>query len=187
MVKSRILYTIFLLLFSVAALAQENKGVTDRDYYEFYNTVPQPYKLRHFVLVSEPERFDTFNNLIDTKGKLFDTIFAKSDSTFLNGQIAMAAHFYWGPGMIDGSTVVNKADIDALFRSGGDGWSSFNKMYKVDSYCQYSVPLFSSDRTICIVLCSEYCGSLCGEGDVYYYKKINGKWQVVYHYVRWVS
>lgn len=178
---------LFLVILPVGVYARQAnpKPITEKDYYDFYNAVPQPYKLSHFVLLSEPERFDTFNNLFEEKGKLFDTIFSKSDSVFLMQQISKAANFFWGPGMIDGAKVGNKADIEGIINN--SGWNRFYSIYHVNSYCQYSVPLFSADRTICITLCSEHCGDLCGEGDVNYYKKINGKWQLVYHYVRWIS
>lgn len=184
----RAIVTFIFLIVSFSVYAQDK--VTDKDYYEFYNSIPQPYGARRFVLESEPMRFDISNSLFERKGdgSVFDTLFSKSDSNFLKEQISRAANFFWGPGMIDNAKVANKRDIDALFNNGVDaGWGAFNKIYKGDGFCQYSVPLFSADRALCVIECSYHCGGLCGEGDIFYYKKVNGNWKMVYRKVLWIS
>ena len=171
------------LLFCVAVCAQNNtSAVTRGNYYDFYNSINPPYRVRRVLLENQPLRFDISNNLLEKKGKLFDTIFSKNDSAFLKKQVMQAATFFWAPGAIENTTVLSKPYIEYLYSEPG-GRDRFSN----DGFCSYSVPVFSSNRTLCIIMCAHYCGNLCSQGDVYYYKKINGKWKVIYHYSLWIN
>jgi len=68
-----------------------------------------------------------------------------------------------------------------------EGWTHFEKMFGYGEYWIYSVPLYSADRTVCVVKYANYAGIGNPWGAVYYYKKTDGKWKAVYHYKIWVN
>ena len=184
----RIIIGCLLACSSTIVLAQQNKAdVQEHEYYEFFDSVSRPTQITRFVLESESGRFDISDNSDVNYHKLFDTIFDKNDSAFLEYQVSRASHFNWGSGMIPGSKVVSTSDLNSIFQGDFNGWERFNKLFGADGYWVYSVPLFSKDKTTCVVRYSNYCGERCGAGYIYYYKKIAGKWKVVYHYRTWVS
>jgi hypothetical protein len=189
MMKSKGLVCALFVVMSFNVFAQNGGGiVTAQEYYDFFNSIKKPSAETHFILVSEPERYSLSKNSDEDDYNIFDTLFSKRDSTFLKEQVIKANKFVWGPGMINGSKVVNRSDIDELFKEGmGEGWDKFYKIYGNGGYWAYSVPLFSKDKNICVVKYSNHCGGLCGAGYIYYYKKTNGKWAEVYHYMTWIS
>lgn len=72
--------------------------------------------------------------------------------------------------------LVPKAEIEAIFESGG-GWDLFYKRYPASGgYISFSPVGFDSEKTHAIVDMHLSCGSLCGHGQPRFFKKINGKW-----------
>jgi|GEM_PF-2216960 len=173
----------FFLVLGYCSLAQTKVPViAEREYYEFFNAIPNPLAELHPVIQSEPELFNMYDAPQTNDRKLFDTIFSKSDTTFLVNQTIKAKSFYWGPGMINGATVVNKSDLGQIIGNDDAGWDRFDKMYRTRGYWVYSVPLFSVDKSICVVKYTNYCGNLCKANYVYYYKKEGDTWKAIYHY-----
>ena len=172
----------FIVFSSFSGFCQDKPTVVaQKEYYEFFNSISNPSAELHPVIQSEPVLFNMYDPPETNDRKLFDTLFAKGDTAFLVSQAIKAKSFYWGPGMIDGYTVVNKSDLSQII-NGDDGWDRLYKMYATQGYWVYSVPLFSVDRTICVVKYINHCGNLCQANYVYYYKKTEGKWKSVYHY-----
>lgn len=51
----------------------------------------------------------------------------------------------------------------------------------------FSTPLFTLDRQHVIIGIGNHCGSLCGEGDIYIYRKQDDKWVLWKKVAHWVS
>jgi hypothetical protein len=169
------------LYFSLFVSSQNKPKIEEHEYYDVFNSISNPLKEPRIVLESEPYAFDLSADGEDSK--IFDTLFQKTDKPFLTDQIDKARRFFWGPGMIYGSKVANKSDIIDFFRQGADaGWDRFEKTFGCQEYWVYSVPLFSADKTTCLIKYVNYCGALCKAVYLYYYKKSNDKWETVYHY-----
>jgi hypothetical protein len=51
----------------------------------------------------------------------------------------------------------------------------------------FSSPVFDDLRQYALISLSHYCGSLCGGGCLYLFKKINGKWEKIGETHCWIS
>jgi hypothetical protein len=50
-----------------------------------------------------------------------------------------------------------------------------------------STPLFSKNDEVVVMSIAYYCGSRCGGGIIYAFKKVKGKWQIMYSNQEWIS
>ena len=50
-----------------------------------------------------------------------------------------------------------------------------------------SFPLISNDNKKAVVYSSYICGTLCGNGGVFFLEKTNGKWEIIKYKERWIS
>ena len=151
-----------------------DKRISPNDYYEFFNSFIKGDSIHTFNLESNPE----LNEILrDTLSIFNDTaLFSVTDIQFIKAQLKTGQKFKWKSNGILGSNVISSKKIARIFKSGVDeGWAEFNSKY-TNGFATYSVPLFSSDKTICIVYKAKRCGGLCGHGGTSVYKKVNGKW-----------
>lgn len=57
----------------------------------------------------------------------------------------------------------------------------------INSNHSISFPILSADHETAIIQIENQCGMLCGSGDIYVFKKIDGKWKVVEKVQQWIS
>jgi|SRR5690625_2220124 len=57
----------------------------------------------------------------------------------------------------------------------------------VNSNYSISFPILSADNKTAIIQIENHCGMLCGNGDVYLFKKIDGKWKLIEKKPQWIS
>jgi hypothetical protein len=151
--------------------------ISSKDYYEFFNSFIRADSIHAFNLASNPD----FDRILKDSSSIFhDTaLFSNADIEFIRNQIKAARHFKWRSNGILGSHVISSKKIARIFKNGPDeGWTELHKKYK-NGFATFSVPLFSLDRSICIVYKAGHCGGLCGHGGTSVYKKVNGKWTFI--------
>ena len=150
------------------------KAISSHEYYQFFNSFIQPDSIRHFNLASKPD----FDRLLRDSSDIFNdtALFSTADIRFIKAQIQTGQHFQWKSNGILGSQVISSNKLARMFKNGPEeGWTKFNRQYK-NGFATFSVPLFSLDRTICIVYKAGHCGDLCGHGGMSVYRKVNGRW-----------
>lgn len=54
-------------------------------------------------------------------------------------------------------------------------------------FYEMTIPVFSVDRQSAYVELDYHCGGLCGDGQVIFLKKINGKWKIIVQWQSWIS
>jgi hypothetical protein len=59
--------------------------------------------------------------------------------------------------------------------------------WELKSLNAISLPILSSDNKTAVMQIETHCGGLCGDGCLYVFKKINGKWTVAKKILRWIS
>jgi hypothetical protein len=64
-------------------------------------------------------------------------------------------------------------------------WRNISKQF--GSFCSISLPLFSEDRETAVIRLSYSCGSLCGYGGIYVFKKENGVCKPFTVIDQWIS
>lgn len=84
--------------------------------------------------------------------------------------------------------IVTRAEIDALFKKGHDGWEKFYKKYpNAGGFWEFSRPGFNKDSTEAVLYVGHHCGWLCGTGHLYLVRKDGDKWKVVNRVMLWIS
>ena len=59
-------------------------------------------------------------------------------------------------------------------------WNKHNNNFKTfTGVGEMSTPLFSVDRSKCMIIFNWFCGEMCGDAGFYYYQKVNGKWELI--------
>ncbi len=88
----------------------------------------------------------------------------------------------------DNVLLLSEKERSILFRKGQNGWEKFYKKYSnVKGIISFSRVGFNQERTQALVSVSIGCGSLCGEGNLIFLEKENGKWNVERKIGLWVS
>ncbi len=82
--------------------------------------------------------------------------------------------------------MVSEKEVEKTLKRGDDGWAQFRNKYR-KGVTGFSCPLFTADKGKCVVFRSYSCGSLCGEGACFIYKKIKGNWVLVKVIPDWIS
>lgn len=166
---------------------RQEQLIEDKTVYEFLNSVivtDSSYKYSKTVVGSlgfiRLEKSDSLQLL------KADTIFSKEDVHFIFKQARMK-HFY----NIDENELCQSKntiylDENKAFSGGrSEYWSKLHEKY--GSLFIMTMPVFSLDRKTAIISTSHNCGTLCGTGATYVYKKINNKWQLIATWNEWVS
>lgn len=60
-------------------------------------------------------------------------------------------------------------------------------IFQLQSLNVISFPILSSDNNTAVMQIETHCSGLCGEGQLYVFKKINGKWKVAKKTLEWIS
>jgi hypothetical protein len=174
----RLLILLLPFLFGPNIYGQSSyKNISSKEYYDFFNSLVNPDSVHQFNLESQPD----FSYILKDTASIFSdtTLFSSADIQFIKYQIRVGQSFRWKSNKILGSKVISSKKIKKLFKHGVDeGWTEFNRRY-TNGFATFSVPLFTVDKTTCIVYKAGHCGGLCGHGGTSIYKKIKGKWKFV--------
>ncbi|MBD3904279.1 hypothetical protein NAL32_05920 [Chryseobacterium sp. Ch-15] len=119
----------------------------------------------------------------------YDSIFAINDSSYYKHQDRNLINFNLQKKKIkkklDFITTDEILKLSAKYER--NFWKQFRKKYGDKCIQTFSVPFFNKNKTVCLVQNSMSCGPLYGGGSTSIYKKVNGKWKVIYSYNHWVS
>jgi hypothetical protein len=61
------------------------------------------------------------------------------------------------------------------------------KNYHARGFLVFSTPLFSKNNKVIVMSIAYFCGSLCGGGIIYAFKKVDNKWYILYSNQEWIS
>lgn len=117
-----------------------------------------------------------------------DTILNKNDIEFVLKQANYSPHFKLDPEYLKGKNIIALDTIKSFTVNNevrSSYWENLHKRY--GSVCFIRMPLFSRDFKTAIVDIGIHCGTLCGEGGRYVYKKKEGKWVLIATINEWVS
>ncbi len=172
-------------------------SVTDRDYYDFFNSTENPYPVSSMIGQCNPDSLKTCNLLStpeygvlqeDTSEIFKDTIFSKADRAYMYSQCVKLKqrHFEWKNGLLKGIIVINGDRVRKVFDSAGadSGWTVYYRIFR-QGYNKFSVPLFSVDKTKCIVYRGFECGHT-GIGNTNAFIKKGNKWMIAKSCGPWV-
>ncbi len=194
MKKLILLFTICLWCMVNANAQTENPKVTEKDYLNVMNQVlpddTGTYLLENCAGFKMDSDIMNFFSAMTTPGRthgVFDTIFSMADSSFILSQINQSDGYTWKTGQLKSVTLIDHKTIDSLFKSHFRGWEAFGTKYNRAGFFRISVPIFSKDLNTCVFFEDWLCGDLCGQGTVYYYRKLEGKWGIIYSFIVWMS
>jgi hypothetical protein len=188
---------ILLILLLIACFGTSYKAmaqsITESDYYSFMNSISVSDSKENNIVRAETEYPIADTNIIfhgnrfDVNGK-GDSLFTPADVKFIKQQLAKAKTYAWKDGKITKAKLIPAKTFDALFRGGvGIGWDNFQKKYGIHTFYDFSVPLFSVDRSLCAIYKGTHCGGLCGGGEIDVYQNKDGKWVLIRYYSLWIS
>jgi len=123
-----------------------------------------------------------FKDLIDSN--FIDTV----DLRLFKKQMLQNGQFHLDKSQIKIRTFSRDSLIEVLSKDKTiKFWDYFRKKYQAKNFMIISLPLFSKDNNTILMSIDFMCGGLCGEGVVYVFKRINGKWIVIYSNREWIS
>lgn len=136
-----------------------------------------PIKSEEKLHIPPPIPFNnvSINELLNFK-IMKERFFLSTDSTYLISQNLVQKEFKIEKNIIDkiNSTTIEK---ETLKQETGEKYNFYDM----------TIPIFSKDNTKAYVELNHHCGALCGEGKVFFLSKTNGKWRIIYKYIKWVS
>lgn len=100
--------------------------------------------------------------------KFIDTTFKQVDKDFIFRQFVTAKDSIWRHRFPHSKVIIAK------------------KQKRARRY-YYTIPLFSADKQIVIIMKEFYCGDLCAYGGTYIYKKVGDKWKLFAEVNKWMS
>jgi hypothetical protein len=188
---------LYVLLLTVLSCSNNKSGnvigVTSIDSVEVYSllnyvltdTVDINFVSDGYKIVSDIERLPppTF------PGTLSDhicEILSEKDTVHIIRQLKTRKDFKVGGLKKYGFTVVKVSEMDEADLSGEKFWEIIHNNYG-PGLLTVSLPIFNVDFTKAYVRVGYSCGELCGGGEDFLIKKINGKWILVDRLGRWVS
>ena len=167
MKKLTSLALLLFLIITTKCFSQKYSQISKAEIYSFINTgfFTKKYKS---ILIREPIRIE----LSDTLLIFNDSIFSPIDNAFLKQQIISKGGFKWEA--IKNLKLMDKASDPFSF------WSKHNNNFKTfTGVAEMSIPLFSVDKSKCMINFNWFCGEMCGDGGFYYYQKIKRKWELI--------
>lgn len=124
----------------------------------------------------------TFKDLLDSS--LVDTI----DVRLFREQMLQRGKFLLDNNKIKIRTFSRDSLIQALSKDKTiKFWDYIRNKYQAKNFMIISLPLFSKDNNTILITVNYMCGGLCGEGVVYVFKKVKGKWNICYSNREWIS
>jgi hypothetical protein len=134
-------------------------------------------------LLNAPEFFCDRNDSISivmlnsmSNLQLIDTF----DLPFVFDQIQLSKTYLYKQDLL----IANLIPVDSIkvLSENDDFWPNYRQKYVSNGFWRLSVPIFSMDKQTVIQNERFSCGSLCGGGGTYIYRKINNSWKLIYGY-----
>ncbi len=134
-------------------------------------------------LASTPTAFKTLDGLKEFR--LDTALFTKKEIDFVDAEGKKTIIKKWTVSFFP--KVVTQDTIDAIFKTRGFlGWQYFHTHFG-RRITNFSEPIFLRNYTYCLFYYGSSCGSTCGGGGLFLYKKEDDKWIEVKTYSSWVS
>lgn len=131
---------------------------------------------------------DTWRIFEDSSSFLSDTArFSAADFDYFRLQLKEIKTFDWNQNRFEKVRTISELRLKWIFRNNRKGWKRFHEKFNKSCLVSCSIPLFTVDKTYCILYKGVQCGGLLGEGSTDIYKLENGKWVYVDSYGMWVS
>jgi|GEM_PF-4584864 hypothetical protein len=165
------------------------RPITEEDYYNFIRSMDTNIH-SNGLLENEADNDSTViqNLLLDKNFQIArDSLFSKDDIEYMKQQARTHHTIFWSQKKLPSIKMISRAKLDSVFKTDGDGWNSFYKNCG-SGYYSYSIPLFSLDKTKCIVYYSDASGFLAASGNIFICVKGKaGNWFVFKSRMTWVS
>ncbi len=131
---------------------------------------------------------DTERIFKDSSAFLSDTTyFSKADFAYFRLQLKEVKRSNWNQSRFTEVKTIRQWRIKWIFRNHRKGWKRFHEKFNKACLASCSIPIFTVDKTYCILYTGTQCGGLIGGGSTDIYKLENGKWVYVDSYGMWVS
>ncbi len=194
--KALLVLSFFIFNISFSFAQSKHDTITEQDFYDFFNSTVNPFpvttmggpcnpdSVRICNLISTPE----VGVLRDDTSEIFkDSVFSLADRAYIHKQAVRTKNYRWKQGMIHGVNVIDGADVQHIMDSAGTevGWPVYFKKYKL-GYNRFSVPLYSLDKTKCIVYRAYSCSDNFGLGNTNVFIKKGDKWVLLKSCAPWV-
>lgn len=177
------------ILSSLASIGQKQDSllVSSREIKDFLSEIKST-NLKNTIRLSD-KPYSKFGEKFVQRIIANDTIFKKSDFSFIQLQINQTRNFLWGSSLIDSAILIKAESIDSIFQNfkpSDTAWRIFRKTFGKDFY-RISIPLFTHDMNTCIIYIGHHCGGLCGEGSIMIFRRQKNKWTLYKTVAYWVS
>jgi hypothetical protein len=192
-----LIFNFQLSTFNSFSQALKIDSVSEQDYYNFFNSTENPYPVAGMIGQCNPDSLKTSNLLNtpeygvlreDTSEIFMDTIFTKADRAYIWFQCNQLKkrHFLWKDGLMKGVKVIDGSRVRHVMDSAGadSAWKAYYKIFR-EGYNKFSVPLFSVDKTKCIVYRGFECGHT-GIGNTNAFVRKGNKWVIAKSCGPWV-
>lgn len=165
--------------------------VDDKTIYEFlnYNFIHKDSAFLDCDYIIDHEWLPYFFTHEDSLALIkMDTIFTKGDIGFIFKQANYVRYFKLKQSKLPSKNVI-KIDTIKFFNNNNEIRSAYlDELHKkYGALCTIKMPLFSIDRKTVYISTGLTCGTLCGAGGTYIYRKVNGKWILIKTLNEWVS
>ncbi len=84
----------------------------------------------------------------------------------------------WKTSDFPGVRLLSRDTVDAVFKVFARHWTYF-RAYIGNDFNEFSMPIFLRNDTYCLFYTANYCGGLCGGGNLILYKKQGNGWKIV--------
>jgi len=176
------LLILFLVLFSSYGLTQSLPS--EKEIYDVMGQFLYRTDSSHIYLNKQPELRNLYE---DSSAFLSDTTyFSTADFAYLRLQMKEMDDFRWKKARLNKVETISSSKVKWIFRD-RNGWKRFHRKHPKSCLRSCSMPLFSVNKTYCILYIGTQCGGLNGRGSINIYKLENGKWMYVDSYGMWVS
>ena len=135
--------------------------------------IPPKKKNNDFILIPSDGKYITSFIPFKIKGYTF---FSSKDSLYLLEQNSNPEKL-----------AIEKKLINKLNNTTIEKIKIRRKNKQRSRFYEMTIPVFSVDRQSAYVELDYHCGGLCGDGQVIFLKKINGKWKIIVQWQSWIS
>ncbi|MCW3124641.1 MAG: hypothetical protein JWO03_299 [Bacteroidetes bacterium] len=181
----RCIFLFISFLMGCHSYAASNPKVTRAECYLVINCFSKTVINDSFYLSSKPNFKGPAPN---SQMGSADSLFSKEDIRYMLGQMKHLPVKKWnGRKMVAGTIIPERKLPDIYATRQSRGWIGFYERYGRHSYYEFSVPLFSEDKTKCIISVSRLCGGLCGSSFIFIMEKKGDGWVVRDHYMTGIN
>jgi hypothetical protein len=115
------------------------------------------------------------------------TTFTSEERRQISDWIAHPLFSAWTPKLAGGAVLLRADSIRTIFMDINEkGWNYFYERFGY-GYNSVGCPLFLRGYKWCLCYTANYCGFLCGEGNLTLYEKKGSQWTVIKTWEDWVN